>query len=137
MTLSKIRSLKSRLLNFGIAQDLELSTIALSYVYFEKLVLARMINKANRRLVAGVCLLLAVKVNERKERRVPQVTAKQLREREFSIYATLGFNLYISPREFMPHLERIFAQLGRSFAKQCYMSLSDRPIYAHLGYRPP
>ncbi|KAI9594402.1 hypothetical protein BDF19DRAFT_444708 [Syncephalis fuscata] len=122
MTLSKIRGLKTRLLSIATEQDLELATVALSYAYFEKLVLSRVITKSNRKLVAGVCMLLAVKINEIKEHRVPnvyaaiarfmEVTVKQLREQEFSIYAALGFNLYISPREFMPHFERIFSQLN-------------------------
>jgi hypothetical protein len=42
-----------------------------------------------------------------------EVTVKQLREQEFSIYAALGFNLYIAPHEFMPHFERIFGQLSK------------------------
>ena len=40
-----------------IAQDLELSTVALAYVYFEKLLLKAVITKVNRKLLAATCLL--------------------------------------------------------------------------------
>lgn len=41
---------------------------------------------------------------------IPEV---EIREREFAIYAALGFNLYL-PRSFiLPHLERICVLLGK------------------------
>ncbi|KAJ1500654.1 hypothetical protein HMI56_003700 [Coelomomyces lativittatus] len=43
-----------------------ISTIATAYMYFEKLVLKRIVEKANRRFVAAICVLLASKINERK-----------------------------------------------------------------------
>jgi hypothetical protein len=64
MTLSKIRKIKRLLLSIGQTLDLELSTVALSYIYFERLCLRNIVTKQNRRIIAGVSLLLAYKYNE-------------------------------------------------------------------------
>jgi len=64
LTLSKIRSLKHRILLIGLKSQVELSTIALSYVYFERLCLDCRVDKSNRHLSFAACLLLAYKTNE-------------------------------------------------------------------------
>lgn len=52
---------------------MELSSAAIAFVYFEKLVLKGLVNKATRRLIGGVCLLLAAKVNDPKEKKYTQM----------------------------------------------------------------
>jgi hypothetical protein len=96
LTLSKIRKIKQLMLQLGQSlvghelnllsslvgllqsPSLELSTVALAYVYFEKIairvsgvairrvtrVFQGVVTKDNRRLVAAVCMLLAFKFNE-------------------------------------------------------------------------
>ena len=64
LTLSKIRSLKQQVLLIGLKADLEISTIALACVYFERLCLDCRVDKSNRQLTFAACLLLAYKTNE-------------------------------------------------------------------------
>lgn len=64
LTLSKIRSLKQQILMIGLKSDLEISTIALASVYFERLCLDCRVDKSNRQISFAACLLLAYKTNE-------------------------------------------------------------------------
>ncbi|KAG7365908.1 cyclin-like protein [Nitzschia inconspicua] len=64
LTLSKIRSLKEQALRAAINAKLEISTVALAVVYFERLCLDCRVDKSNRRLSFAACLLIAVKINE-------------------------------------------------------------------------
>ena len=64
LTLSKIRSLKRQALAAAIKAKLEIGTLSLAFVYFERLCLDCRVDKSNRRLAFAVCLLLASKLNE-------------------------------------------------------------------------
>ncbi|KAI9338120.1 hypothetical protein BD770DRAFT_400808 [Pilaira anomala] len=121
ITLSKIRAIKLHLFEIGKQLDLEVSSIAHAYVYFEKLIIKNMVTKKNRKLIAACCLYLATKVNEAKgtwfkpllEAMDDQlnVDPKEIHEHEFAVFADLEFNLYVPRREFMPHFENIFKHL--------------------------
>ncbi|XP_059396390.1 CDK5 and ABL1 enzyme substrate 2-like [Carassius carassius] len=63
LTLSKIRSLKREICSVGEESSLQPVTIAMAFVYFEKLVLQGRLNKQSRKLVATACLLLAAKIS--------------------------------------------------------------------------
>ncbi|GAA5804373.1 hypothetical protein HPULCUR_009861 [Helicostylum pulchrum] len=121
ITLSKIRAIKLHLFEIGKRLDLEVSSVAHAYVYFEKLVIKNMVTKKNRKLIAACCLFLASKVNEAKgtwfkpllEAMDDQlnVDPEEIHEHEFAVFADLEFNLYVPRREFMPHFENIFTHL--------------------------
>ena len=64
LTLSKIRSLKHQALQAAIKAKLEVGTVALACVYFERLCFDCRVDKSNRRLAFAACLLLATKINE-------------------------------------------------------------------------
>jgi hypothetical protein len=64
LTLSKIRSVKHQALKAAVKAQLEIATVALACVYFERLCLDCRVDKSNRRLCFAACLLLASKLNE-------------------------------------------------------------------------
>lgn len=121
LTLSKIRSIKQHLLTISKEVDLEVSSLAHAFVYFEKLVIKHIVTKKNRKLIAACCLFLASKVNEAKGTWFGpllkaiddelDVDAKEIHEHEFAVFADLEFNLYVPRREFMPHFKRILSHL--------------------------
>lgn len=121
ITLSKIRAIKHHLLEISKQVDLEVSSLAHAFVYFEKLVIKNIVTKKNRKLIAACCLFLASKVNEAKGTWFGplleaiddelNIDAKEIHEHEFAVFADLEFNLYVPRREFMPHFERILSHL--------------------------
>ncbi|KAJ1124188.1 hypothetical protein NDU88_002649 [Pleurodeles waltl] len=55
--------LKCEMQNIAEERGLEPVTVAMSYVYFEKLVLQGKLNKQNRKLCTGACVLLGAKIS--------------------------------------------------------------------------
>ncbi|KAJ8012239.1 hypothetical protein DPEC_G00066620 [Dallia pectoralis] len=119
LTLSKVRSLKREIRK--LAQEecgFEEPTVAMAFVYFEKLVLQGKLNKQNRKLCAGACVLLAAKIGgDLKKHEVKQLIDK-LEERfrvnrreliafEFPVLVALEFNLHLPEHEVMPHYRRL------------------------------
>lgn len=119
LTLSKIRSLKREMRK--LAQEdcgFEEPTVAMAFVYFEKLALRGKLNKQNRKLCAGACVLLAAKVgSDLKKHEVKQLIDKleekfRLNRREliafeFPVLVALEFALHLPEHEVMPHYRRL------------------------------
>nr|XP_057922982.1 CDK5 and ABL1 enzyme substrate 1 isoform X2 [Doryrhamphus excisus] len=119
LTLSKIRSLKREIKK--LAQDecgYEEPTVAMAFVYFEKLVLQGKLNKQNRKLCAGACVLLAAKIGGDLKKHEVKLLIDKLEERfrvnrreliafEFPVLVALEFNLHLPEHEVMPHYRRL------------------------------
>ncbi|KAJ3128150.1 hypothetical protein HK098_005050 [Nowakowskiella sp. JEL0407] len=129
LTLSKIRMVKQRLIKICMdlggddgGRAIELSSLACSFVFFEKLCLKGIVNKQNRKLIASVCLLLAVKVNDPKEYDYKvlldaidnefDISSKNVLGNELFVYTSLEFQLFLPLVEVMPHLDRIVSIVG-------------------------
>jgi len=61
ITLTNIRKIKKTLLQIGLSADLDLTVIASSYIYFEKLILKKLVDKDTMKLYGAICLILSVK----------------------------------------------------------------------------
>ncbi|XP_054464686.1 CDK5 and ABL1 enzyme substrate 2 [Anoplopoma fimbria] len=121
LTLSKIRSLKREMRAMSEDCGLQPVTIAMAFVYFEKLVLQGRLNKQNRKLVAAACVLLAAKISS--DLRKPEVKQliDKLEERfrinrreliplEFPVLVALEMGLYLPESKVMPHYRRLVQQ---------------------------
>ena len=127
-------------LRCGGHEGLELGTVALAHVCFEKLILRRHVNKDNFKTVMACCLVLAFKFNEpsggatllgssqyatpmtrrgetiRKDlydkiEHYLSVTILRVIQMEFTVFTWLRFELHIRPHEVDPHFTRILKSL--------------------------
>ncbi|KAM8830092.1 CDK5 and ABL1 enzyme substrate 2-like isoform 3-T3 [Synchiropus picturatus] len=121
LTLSKIRSLKREMRAVCEECSLQPVTIAMAFVYFEKLVLQGRLNKQNRKLVAATCVLLAAKISS--DLRKPEVkqlidkleecfriNRRELIPLEFPVLVALEMGLYLPNSKVMPHYRRLVQQ---------------------------
>ncbi|XP_044311093.1 CDK5 and ABL1 enzyme substrate 2 [Varanus komodoensis] len=121
LTLSKIRSLKREMRNLSIECSLEPVTVSMAYVYFEKLVLQGKLNKQNRKLCAGACVLLAAKISSDLRKHEVKHLIDKLEERfrfnrrdliafEFTVLVALELALYLPDNQVLPHFRRLTQQ---------------------------
>jgi hypothetical protein len=110
LTLSKIRKLKKDILTYALAHEIELTTVAIAIINFERLVMKGLVSKVNRRLSMAVAFILAIKFNESPSSVIYRkllddafnyfdkewdLSKKQIFEAEFGVYVALGFLLHI------------------------------------------
>ncbi|XP_068454395.1 CDK5 and ABL1 enzyme substrate 2 [Clinocottus analis] len=124
LTLSKIRSLKREMRVVGEDCGMQPVTIAMAFVYFEKLVLQGRLNKQNRKLVSAACILLAAKISSDLKKQEVKHLIDKLEERfrisrrelisfEFTILVALEMALYLPEIKVMPHYRKL-VQLQQS-----------------------
>jgi len=129
LTLSKIRNLKSQALQACIKARLEVSTVAIACVYFERLALDCRVDKSNRRLTFATCLLIAIKVNE--------ANVKIVHEEESNKVSKRGvLKSIIKPRQDYD----FFASLFTFFTHEWGLSLkqifnAEWGIFSSLGFK--
>ncbi|ELU05908.1 hypothetical protein CAPTEDRAFT_221978 [Capitella teleta] len=118
LTLSKLRSLKQAMKKIAhIRCGVDLWTIATAHVYFERIIMKGLINKANRRLCAGASLMLAAKLNDVKGNDLSKLIdeiedtfklhRRELLACELGILVALEFSLLVSDLEVKPHHQRL------------------------------
>ena len=117
LTLSKLRSIKKSLLKVALKSSLDLVVVAVAYVYFEKFVWKSKVNKVNRKITAGCCLLLAAKMSDVKRVDIRplmdnitdglHISHRDLLQHEFPVLVALEFSLHVPYLEVQPHLDRL------------------------------
>ncbi|XP_060929984.1 CDK5 and ABL1 enzyme substrate 2 [Limanda limanda] len=121
LTLSKIRSLKREMRVGGEDCGLQPVTVAMAFVYFEKLVLQGRLNKQNRKLVSAACILLAAKISSDLKKQEVKHLIDKLEERfrisrreliffEFTILVAMEMALYLPESKVLPHYRRLVQQ---------------------------
>lgn len=104
----------------AVNANMEVSTVALACVYFERLCLGTQVDKSNRRLAFAACLLLAAKINEKNVR----LDIRTLEDEDEGKFAA-GLHSLVKPTKASSSM---FASLLEFFAHD--WSLSLKTVFA-------
>ncbi|KAK6041017.1 cyclin domain protein, partial [Cooperia oncophora] len=114
ITYSKLRSIKRDILLIAKECDIDEYAVAHAFVYFERIIFKGLISKYNRKLVAGVALLVAVKLNDYKKPDIVKCAEEKLRisrremlSFELPLCSALQFDLFPPAHHLEPHLRKI------------------------------
>lgn len=136
LTLSKIRNLKKQALLASFSIGIEVSTMALSVLNFERLCLKSIVTKFNRRLTMALSMLLAFKFNENiteeyhkklqallqffdREWNLPK---RQIFDAEFGAFVLLGFSMHLPYK----HIYLSFTRLLKLISQTSKQYLGER-----------
>ncbi|CAI5438750.1 unnamed protein product [Caenorhabditis angaria] len=117
LTLSKLKSIKREMLQLAKLHFVDYHTLAIAYVYFEKIITQGLISKDNRKCVAGASLLVAMKLNDYSKTTILEYienAENQLRESrsdilsyELPLCSALKFKLNPPLEELESHLDKL------------------------------
>ncbi|KAF6774616.1 hypothetical protein AHF37_05642 [Paragonimus kellicotti] len=121
LTLTKLRSIKSVLVQVVLKLSFDIWIAAHAHVLFEKLILRLLINKTNRRLCASAALLVSAKLNDIKGSDLSsllqelesnfRISHRDLLHAELDVCLGLEFCLIPTEAEIIPHYFRIYKSL--------------------------
>lgn len=117
LTLSKLQSLKRELAQIGRKCALDIAVVACALVLFERLVLAFLICKENRKPCCGACLLLSAKLTDLRDEPLSslvkeleqsfRIARRELLAYEVAVLVALEFNINVPPALARPHYQRL------------------------------
>lgn len=123
ISLTKLRSIKRELFELAKETGVDVSIIAQSYIFFEKLILQGLINKSNRKHLAANCLILAAKLNDVPKKEISKLidaaiskfrfdNRKEMISFEFPVLVALEFNLVVRyENDFFTHYQKLLSNV--------------------------
>ncbi|EDQ92742.1 uncharacterized protein MONBRDRAFT_13382 [Monosiga brevicollis MX1] len=126
LPLSKIQRTKQDLIELGSQCALNVATIAMTHLHFDRLVLQELVDKENRKPIAAACLVLSFKFDASYK---PSSTKEYLKELfkaidnkwaldeedilpyEMPVYAALKFQLHVPQEQLLTYISRVEARM--------------------------
>eukprot|EP01104_Vermistella_antarctica_P011751 TRINITY_DN3318_c0_g1_i1.p1 TRINITY_DN3318_c0_g1~~TRINITY_DN3318_c0_g1_i1.p1 ORF type:complete len:469 (+),score=55.97 TRINITY_DN3318_c0_g1_i1:153-1409(+) len=120
ITLSKIQKLRQRMLSVAMHHDIDLSTVALASVSFERIIGLGYVVKENRHQLCAACFLLAVKFNHHQA-----ISSNWLRV----FFETVEKEMDVAIKEVLGLEVHVYRELGCGLLVQ-----NARQLSLHLSY---